>query len=103
LENLTEIWGKVFAGFSVFSGVDIIFGMALMARRTDRRDHGVRGIPGVVADRGAGAARVCDGPGAGGAGGIRGTRAEGERERPGFRKMGVNELSRKILKTRVIY
>jgi hypothetical protein len=63
LENLTEIWGKVFAGFSGFSGVDIIFGMALMARRTDRRDHGVRGIPGVVADRGAGAARVCDGPG----------------------------------------
>jgi hypothetical protein len=35
------------------------------------------GIPVVVADRGAGAARVGDGPGAGGAGGIRGTRAEG--------------------------
>jgi hypothetical protein len=36
---------------------------------------------GVVADRGAGAARVGDGPGAGGTGGIRGTRAEGERGR----------------------
>jgi hypothetical protein len=46
-----------------------------------RRDHGVRGIPGAVADRGAGAARVGDGPSAGGAGGIRGTRAEGERGR----------------------
>jgi hypothetical protein len=28
-----------------------------MARRTGRRDRDVRGIPGVVADRGAGAAR----------------------------------------------
>jgi hypothetical protein len=44
------------------------------------------------------------GPGAGGAGGIRGTRAEGERGRrwPGFRK-GANELSWTVLKTRVIY
>jgi hypothetical protein len=32
----------------------------------------------VVADRGAGATRVGDGPGACGAGGIRGTRAEGK-------------------------
>jgi hypothetical protein len=44
-----------------------------------RRDHGVRGIPGTVADRGVGKARVGAGPGAGGAGGIRGTRADGER------------------------
>jgi hypothetical protein len=42
-----------------------------MARRTGRRDCGVRGIPGTVADRGVGKARM----GAGGAGGIRGTRA----------------------------
>jgi hypothetical protein len=28
-----------------------------MARRTGRRDRGVRGIPGMVAERGAGAAR----------------------------------------------
>jgi hypothetical protein len=45
-------------------------------------------IPVVVADSGAGAACVGDVPGAGGAGGIRGTRAEGERERSGFRKGG---------------
>jgi hypothetical protein len=35
----------------------------------------MRGIPGTVADRGVGKARVGAGPGAGGAGGIRGTRA----------------------------
>jgi hypothetical protein len=40
------------------------------------------GIPVVVADRGAGAARVGDGPYAGGADGIRGTRA-GVREGDG--------------------
>jgi hypothetical protein len=50
-----------------------------MARRTGRRDRGVRGIPGTVADRGAGKARVGAGPGEDGAGGIRDTRAEGER------------------------
>jgi hypothetical protein len=50
-----------------------------MVRRAGRRDRGVRGIPGAVADRGVGAARVGDGPSAGGAGGIRGTCAEGER------------------------
>jgi hypothetical protein len=76
-----KIRRRVFVGFPVFSGVRGIFGTAVMARRTGRRDHGVRGIPGAVADRGAGAARVGDGPSAGGAGGIRGTRAEGERGR----------------------
>jgi hypothetical protein len=55
----------------------------------------------VVVDRGTGAARAGDGPGAGGAGGIRDTRAE-RKESPGVLK-GVNELSGKILKTRVIY
>jgi hypothetical protein len=45
------------------------------------------GIPIVVADHGAGAARVGDGPGAGGAGGIRGTRAEGK-ESTGVSKGG---------------
>jgi hypothetical protein len=65
-------------GFPI-SGVGVIFGTAVMARRTGRRDRGVRGIPGMVADRGAGKARVGAGQGAGGAGGIRGTRAEGER------------------------
>jgi hypothetical protein len=43
-------------GFPV-SGISVIFGMALMARRTGRRDRDMRGIPGVVADRGSGAAR----------------------------------------------
>jgi hypothetical protein len=57
-----------------------------MARRTDRRDRSVCGIPGAVADRGAGAARVGDGPSAGGAGGIRGTHAEGERINWGFER-----------------
>jgi hypothetical protein len=52
-----------------------------MARQTGRWDRGVRGIPGAVADRGAGVARVGVGLSAGGAGGIRGTRAEGERGR----------------------
>jgi hypothetical protein len=37
----------------------------------------VHGIPGTVADRGVGKARMDAGPGAGGAGGICGTRAGG--------------------------
>jgi hypothetical protein len=41
----------------------------------------VRGIPGTVADRDAGVARAGVGLNAGGAGGIRGTRTEGERGR----------------------
>jgi hypothetical protein len=53
-----------------------------MARRTGRRDRGVRVIPGTVADRGVGKARVDAGLGAGGAGGIRGTHA-GVRGRDG--------------------
>jgi hypothetical protein len=52
----------------------VISGTAVMARRTGRRDRSVRGIPSV-----RGKARVGAGPGAGGAGGIRGTRADGER------------------------
>jgi hypothetical protein len=65
--------GKGFAGFFRFPGVSAFSGTAVMARRTDRRDRGVRGIPGTVADRGVGKAGV--GAGLGGAGGIRGTRA----------------------------
>jgi hypothetical protein len=60
------------------------------------------GIPVVVADRGAGAAHVGDGPGAGDASGICSRRAEGK-ESTGVSKGGVNELSGKILKTHVIY
>jgi hypothetical protein len=73
--------GEGFCGIFRFPGVGVIFGTAVMARRTGRRDRGVRRIPGTVADCGAGKARVSAGPGAGGAGGIRGTRTEGERER----------------------
>jgi hypothetical protein len=93
----------VFAGFSGFSGVGVIFGTVVMARRTGRRDRDVRGIPGVVADRGAGTA--CDGRCPGRRRCRRDSqyaRRRGERERPGFRK-GVNELNGKVLKTHVIY
>jgi hypothetical protein len=45
---------RIFLGFS---DTGINSGTAVMARRTRQRDRGVRGIPGVVADRGAGAKR----------------------------------------------
>jgi hypothetical protein len=49
---------KGFCGFFLGSSdTGVNSGTAVMARRTGRRDRGVRGIPGVVADRGAGAAR----------------------------------------------
>jgi hypothetical protein len=48
----------------------------------------VRGIPSTVADRGIGKARVGAGPGVGGAGGIRGTRADGERGETVTRVLG---------------
>jgi hypothetical protein len=65
----------VFPGF-LETGVNS--GTAVMARRTGRQDHDKSEIPGKVADSGAGAAvaRAV----MGGAGGIRGTRAEGRRE-----------------------
>jgi hypothetical protein len=44
-----------------------------------------------------------DGPSVGGASGILGTRAEGERENDLGFKRGINELSRKVLKIHVIY
>jgi hypothetical protein len=63
----------------------------------------VRGIPGMVADRGVGMARVGAGPGAGGAGGIRGTRA-GVRGRDGdWDLKGVIELGWTVFKIRTIY
>jgi hypothetical protein len=90
---------RIFLGFSD-TGVNS--GTTVMARRTGRRDRGVRRIPAVVADRGAGAARDWRWP--------KGRRCRrdsrharrGEKNRPGFRR-GVNELSGKVLKTRVIY
>jgi hypothetical protein len=65
--------------FLGFSDTDVNSGTVVMARRTGRWDRGRRGIPGTVADRGAGVARVGASLNAGGAGGIRGTRAEAER------------------------
>jgi hypothetical protein len=50
-----------------------------------------------------GKARVGAGPGAGGAGGIRGTRVEGERGTATRDWKGAIELSWTVLKTRVIY
>jgi hypothetical protein len=67
--------GEGFCRIFPISGIGAFSGTAVMARRTGRRDRGVRGIPGTVANRGVGKARVGAGPGAGGAGGIRGTRA----------------------------
>jgi hypothetical protein len=62
--KLKEILGnlggreKGFVGvFRFLLGVGVIFGTTVMARRTGRRDRGVRGIPSEVADSGAGAAR----------------------------------------------
>jgi hypothetical protein len=54
LEKIGEGVLRIFLGFSD-TGVNS--GTAVMARRTGQRDRGVRRIPGVVADRGAGAAR----------------------------------------------
>jgi hypothetical protein len=54
LEKLGEGVLRIFLGFSD-TGVNS--GTGVMSRRTGRRDRGVRGIPGTVADRGAGAAR----------------------------------------------
>jgi hypothetical protein len=49
---------KDFCGFfRAFSDTGVNSGTMVMARWTGRRDRGVRAIPGVVADRGAGAAR----------------------------------------------
>jgi hypothetical protein len=75
---LGKLGRKVLWGVFRFPGVRMIFGTAVMVRRTGRRDCGVRGIPGTVADRDIGVAHVGAGLNAGGAGGIRGTRAEGE-------------------------
>jgi hypothetical protein len=78
-EISTEIRRRVFADFSGFLGYRRQFRDGCDGEAD--RPTGPRwcGIPVVVADRGAGAARMGDGPGAGGAGGIHGTLAEGKR------------------------
>jgi hypothetical protein len=62
--KLGEILGKLggrgerdFVGFPGFSDTGVISETAVMARRIGRRDRGMRGIPGEVADNGAGVAR----------------------------------------------
>jgi hypothetical protein len=72
-----EIRGKVFAGFSGFSGIGVIFGTVVMARRTGRRDHGGAGFPAWWPTTVLGRHAMGDGPSAGGAGGIRDMRVEG--------------------------
>jgi hypothetical protein len=47
----------IFVGFSDFSGVGVISGTVVMARRAEQWDDGKLEIPGKVADSGAGAAR----------------------------------------------
>jgi hypothetical protein len=47
---------EILVEFFGFSSVGIISGTAVMARRAGQRDRGVRGIPGAVADSGAGVA-----------------------------------------------
>jgi hypothetical protein len=88
--------------FVGFSDTGVNSGTTVMARRTGRRDRGVRGIPGVVADRGAGAARDGRRPE------CRRCRRDSRHARRGKRidqgfERGVNELSGKILNTHVIY
>jgi hypothetical protein len=44
-------------GFPIFRVLGVISGTTVMARKGGRRDRGKPGIPGEVADSGAGAAR----------------------------------------------
>jgi hypothetical protein len=93
---------KDFCGFfPSFSDTGVNSGTAVMARRTGRRDCGVGWIPGVVADRGAGAARDGRCPG------CRRCRQDSRharKERGGTTGVleRMNELSGKVLQTRVI-
>jgi hypothetical protein len=109
--KLGEFLGKIRRGeegflriFLGFPDTGINFGTAVMAKRIGRRDCGVRGIPGVVADRGAGAARDGRWPGCGRCQ----QDSRHERQRGGERGKttgvlkGVVELSENVLKTRVI-
>jgi hypothetical protein len=93
---------KDFAGFFRFPGVSVIFGTAVMARRTGRRDHGGAGFPAwwptAVLGRHAWAMARVRAVLAGFA-----ARAPRVRENGWGFERGVNELSGKILKPRVIY
>jgi hypothetical protein len=85
------------------SGVSVIFRMTVMARRTGRRDCGVRGILGAVVDSGAGAAGGGRRPECGRCRqDSRHARRGWEREKTTRVSKGVIELSGKVLKTSVI-
>jgi hypothetical protein len=75
----------------------------VMARRTGRQDRGGAGFSAWWPTAALGWHAMGDSPSAGGAGGIRGRRVEGERENDRGFERGVNELGGKVLKTRVIY
>jgi hypothetical protein len=55
-EFLGKLGGRILWGFPV-SGVSVIFGIAVTARRTGRQDREGCGVIGVVADSSVGAAR----------------------------------------------
>jgi hypothetical protein len=75
--------------------------MVVMARRTGRWDRGMPGIPGEVADSGAGAARgERRWPECGRCRRDSWNARRGKKDNWGFKE--IIELSRKVLKTRVI-
>jgi hypothetical protein len=84
---LGKLGGRILRGFPV-SGRQRDFWDGVTARRTGRRDRGGAGFPAWWPTVALGWHALGDGPSAGGAGGIRGTRAEGERggRQPGFRR-----------------
>jgi hypothetical protein len=91
--KLGKLLGKLgggFCGVFRFLGVSVIFGTAVTARQTGRRDRGGAGFPAWWPTAALGRHTLGDGLSAGGAGGIHGTRAEGERggRRPGFQRGG---------------
>jgi hypothetical protein len=75
--EVKKVFLRIFLGFSD-NGVN--FGTAVMARRTRRRDCSGAGFPTWWPTAALGRHAMGDGPSAGGASGIRGMRAEGERE-----------------------
>jgi hypothetical protein len=100
-EFLGKLGERIFAGFSGFSCVGVIFGTAVMARWTGRQDHGGAGFPSwwpaAVLGRHAWVmVRVRVVP-AGFA-----ARAPRKGIDRGFER-GLKELSGKVLKTRVTY
>jgi hypothetical protein len=80
---LGKLGGRIWRVFR-FPDVSVIFGTTVTARRTGRRDRGGAGFPAWWPTAALGWHALGDSPSAGGAGGIRGTRAEGKRIDRGF-------------------